>query len=95
MKNGDMIDVMPHTLGGWEWTVNKVGIVMGPMHQSMIQWGSRSLVMPYWWLVQLESDTAKGGWALAALPEKYLGPHACTSNCPDHFGIKRSESCAI
>lgn len=96
MKPGDLIEVMQHNISGYGWTCGQIGSIIGPAHTRLVSkdWGIKSPIWPCMWVVQVENPKAKGGYALAALPEKYLGPHNCTTRCPDHFGI-RGESCAI
>ena len=89
MITGDIIEVMPHTLSGLEWTKGAIGVIRGPSHEPGFHIMPRtpipSGIKVGWWVVSLENSRAKGGYALASLPDKYLAPHACTSRCPQHL----------
>lgn len=101
MIAGELVDVMEHRIEGYEWTCGHIGSIIGPAHILKDNFYAKEWSMkeppiwPYMWVVQVESDTAKGGYAYANLPEKHLGPHACTTNCPPHFGMKGVQQCAI
>ncbi len=84
MMIGDLIDVMPHHESGKEWTIGKVGAVIGRAHEGIVakEWGATSPVKKGWWILSVYHDVAKGGFAYVSLPEMYLGPHNCTEVCP-------------
>lgn len=91
MSPGDLVDIMTHHISGSEWTSGKVGVIKKPalaldkgQHYSKDDAGKIPPTKLGWWIVSVNSPTAKGGYAFAALPEKHLGPHSCTVSCPVH-----------
>lgn len=93
MIPGEMIEVLPHCIKGYEWTIGHIGSVIGPAHTSLVNkdWGVAPPIWPHMWVVQIENPRAEGGYAYASLPEKHLAPHTCTvESCTNHFGIERT-----
>ena len=91
MNPGDMVQVTTHSMEGYEWTRGQIGIIMSPTHIhdfDVMRPEDAPPILPYWWAVQVEHKVAKGGYALASLPEKYLIPHTCTEPCPKHLNMK-------
>lgn len=90
MNRGDIISVMPHSIHGYTWTVGKIGVVLSQARTSYWHrdWGmTEPALKPGWWVVSLGHPVAKNGYAYAALPEEFLGPHNCTVNCPKHLSL--------
>lgn len=99
MLRGDLVQVMEHSLEGYAWTVGQVGSVIAQAHTQpfsvlaggRVEVGSCSLsdsrppVKQGWYIVSVDHDRAKRGYAYATLPETILAPHACTSRCGKHL----------
>lgn len=90
MKRGELVKVLPHKLPRYEWTINRIGSVLGPTHQAdfdILHMRNRIAppIKPGWWTVSVEHPYAKGGYAFASLPEEHLAPHACTEKCKPHL----------
>jgi hypothetical protein len=94
IQPGDMVRISEHRLRGYEWTVGAVGSVKLQAH--VRDFDARHIpkarreantppLRPGWWVVSVEHRRAKGGFALATLPEECLAPHACTARCPKHL----------
>lgn len=93
MIPGELIEVLPHNIEGYTWTIGNIGSIIGPAHIAnfSINDGMKvPSIWPYMWILQVEHKVAKGDYALASLPEKHLAPHTCVESCPNHFGIVRS-----
>lgn len=90
LKRGDMVRVLYHAFKGFEWTIGQVGSILCQCHErdfdTLHNRRNRPPLKPGWWVVAVDSKTAKGGFALAGLPGEYLAPHACTSKCKPHLG---------
>ena len=90
---GETIRVMDHDVEGLRWTVGQVGYVKAPAHiedfDANYPGGTVSIppVFPGDWIVSLDHNRAKGGYAYASLSEDCLAPHACTSRCGAHKGL--------
>ena len=89
LERGDLVRVLDHQLPGFRWTVGKIGSVycsshIAPFDRLHNPAQKTPRIREGWWVVAVCSDTAKGGYALAALPEECLAPHACTERCPAH-----------
>ncbi len=93
MKIGEVIRVMEHSIEGLRWTVGQVGYIKSPAHVSDFNANYPGghikipLVKERMWLVSLDHDKAKNGYAHATLPEELLPPHACTDRCKVHKGL--------
>lgn len=99
MCRGELVRVMEHSLEGYAWTVGKVGSVVSMAHTqsfSVLAGGrievggsllsdSQPPVKQGWYIVSVDHDRAKRGYAYATLPETALSPHACTSRCGKHL----------
>ena len=93
MKIGEVIRVMEHDIEGLRWTVGKVGYIKAPTHikdfDANYPGGKVNIppIFPGDWLVSLDHDRAKNGYAYASLSEDSLAPHACTNRCKMHKGL--------
>lgn len=99
MRRGDLVRVMEHSLAGYAWTVGKIGSIVAQAHTQpfsvlagrRIEVGGRTLsdskppIREGWYIVSVEHDRAKRGYAYATLPETILAPHTCTSRCGKHL----------
>ena len=97
MKPGDMVRVSNHTMEGYEWTRGQIGVLMSNSHirNFDVQKAENAPpILPYWWIVQVEHKIARGGYALAPLPEKHMTLHTCTESCPKHLNMEANVSCA-
>lgn len=88
LKRGDLVKVTDRRMQGYEWTIGKVGSIVCASHVASFDrlHHPEQTAPAYregWWVVSVCSDTAKGGYALACLPEEHLAPHACTERCPE------------
>lgn len=92
LKRGDLVKVLNHNLKGYEWTVNQVGPIFCQSHKKDFdglhkhQKDDIPPLKPGWWVIAIDHKEAKGGFALATLPEEHLAPHACTDRCKEHPG---------
>ncbi len=93
MERGDIIKVSNHVIKGKTWTRGHVGVILGPSHTKGID--NRDIKREYqkplppikrgWWIVSVENDRAKGGYAYISLPTRVLKKHKCTDKCPRHL----------